>query len=127
MLDKIDKVLGDALERISIAAHEIRECDELDSDSNLRLIGETTIKLWDIREKIYGIRPDLKPDFVVEIVENKDSYDKQSSLYTLAEEKEEEGNLQAAKELYTQLLKLSTIRHFERIAQAGLYRVDKKS
>jgi len=126
-LDKLDKVLGEALEQLVVAAQTLSECDDIDDKQYLTNIGGAVAKIWDIRDSIYQNHPNLKPDFVSESDENQISFEKQDKLSREAEEYELNGDFIAATDSYKQLLACSTIGHFKRIAEAGLFRVCNES
>jgi len=126
-LDEIDKFIGEALENIMVAAKLIRASDELDTDINLRPIGKATCALWEVRDTIYKIQPDLTPDFVNELSENKIRYEELSKTHELARSFEEDGKLGKALIAFEELLFKAEIGHFKRLAEAGLYRVSQKS
>jgi len=122
-LEKLDRVIGEALEQLMVAASTVKECNELDESLSLRLIGDATVTLWDFRDIIYSLEPELKPDFVKEFDNNKDSYEKQAELHRIAKGKEARGDKEAAILHYQQLLESATINHFKTLAEAGLYRI----
>jgi len=126
-LDEIDKFIGEALENITVAAKLIRTNDELDTDINLLPIGKATYALWEVRNTIYKIQPDLTPDFVNELSENKIQYEELSKTHELACSFEEDGQFKEALTAFEALLLKAKIGHFKRLAEAGLYRVSQKS
>ncbi len=126
-LDEIDKFIGEALENIMVAAKLIRANDELDTDINLRPIGKSTCALWEVRDTIYKIQPNLKPEFVNELSENKNRYEALSKTHELARSFEEDGKFGQAETAFKELLLEAKIGHFKRLAEAGLYRVSQKS
>ena len=126
-LKELDIVLGEALEHADYSARLIRECDELDTKEHLRKIGHAIIQLWDTRNQIYKLNPELKPELVSEYENDEGRYEKLTQLHTDAYELEQSNDMSSAKKAYEKLLKESNYGHFKRLAEAGLYRAIKES
>lgn len=125
-LRELDVILGEALEYANDSARVIRECSEIDTKKNLYRVGHAINSLWEIREQIYAVNPELKQDFVSEFERDENRYDAMSELYSSAWQAEESGQFGEAERLYKELLQQSNYGHFRRLAEAGLYRVGVK-
>ncbi len=63
LLEGIDSDLRRAGKILDQVAHKLRDAD-FDRGQNIRRIGEALVKIFEIQNQIYGVRPDLKPDFL---------------------------------------------------------------
>ena len=125
-LSELDHVLGESLENANHAAKLVREINALDTKTNLRDLGQAIGVLWEIRERIYAIAPELKPDFVQEIQLNESKFNELCEVHDKAFTLESEKNFPEAEDLYRQLLSRAKLGHFKRLAESGLYRVANK-
>lgn len=123
----IDALLGEALECLSDAAREIKHADTKTPEENLIDIGRAIAQVWQVRERMYGINPELKPDFLRAIESDKTGYDELSKLLEQAHEAEKADALASAVDLFKLILEKSRFGHFDRCAQAGLYRILSKN
>lgn len=121
-LEHIDLELGEALECMMGAAGDIRLVDTLDTDTQLKRIGRATMILWEIREDIYRINPNLRVEHAKEIEEDKARFESLSEIHSKACTAEDTGRLQDARAAFAELLAASQYGHFTRLAEAGLYR-----
>ena len=64
MYKEIDKLLEESLEKLTKAACEFRELDSSEIDTPLNDIGKAIMSIWDLRDKIFAISPELKPQNV---------------------------------------------------------------
>ena len=62
-LDRLEELLVQAGKLLDEAANEIRDLD-FSASSNISAIGEALGKIFDVRGKIYLLRPDLRPDYL---------------------------------------------------------------
>lgn len=125
-LSELDHVLGESLEHANYAAKLVREINALDTKTNLADLGQAICSLWEIRERIYAIAPELKPDFVQEFQLNESNFNELSEIHDKALTLESEQNFPEAEDLYRQLLSRAKLGHFRRLAESGLYRVANK-
>jgi len=125
-LEHIDLELGEALECMMGAAADMRSVDTLNASEQLKRIGKATMVLWEIREEIYRLRPDLKVEHAQEIEQNKVRYEQLSAIHERARAAEDAGELQTARMAFVELLDASQYGHFTRLAEAGLYRTSDK-
>ena len=121
--EHLDLLLGEALECITKAAGEVEEVIGLNKKESLMSLGRATRELWKIREGIYGIRPDLKWDFMKEREKDKPRYEKLGELENRAYEAERTGQGDSAIGLYRELLDSSRYGFFRLVAEAALYRL----
>jgi len=124
-LEHLDLLLGEALECMDEAAGEVREIIAVNQKDCLRRLGRAIAELWEIREEIYGVRPDLKRDFAEEYEQDKERYEKLQQQHKRAAVAEKQGELELARKLYQELLDTSGFGFFRLVAEAGLYRVSK--
>ena len=124
-LEHLDLLLGEALESMDQAAGEVREIIAVNQKDCLRRLGRAIAELWEIREEIYGTRPDLKRDFAEEYEQDKERYETLQRQHKRAAVAEKQGDLELARKLYQELLDTSGFGFFRLVAEAGLYRASK--
>jgi len=122
-LNKLEGNFSEALELLVEASDLIRGSDELDTTSSLMAVGKAISNIWEVREKIHSLRPDLKPLFAEESRKDKLRYDKLAKLHQWARKAENDGDLQKAQELFLELNEKAKGGYFRLLAEAGLYRV----
>lgn len=86
-----------------------------------------TLELWQIRDYIYSVRPDIKRDFVAERERDPQRFDELSGLRHRAVIAEEEGDIASARTRYIELLHRSQYGWLKLLAEAGLYRTSEKN
>jgi hypothetical protein len=126
-LKELDIILGEALEHANDSARVIRECSEIQTKDNLYRVGHAINNLWEIREQIYSVCPELKQEFVSEFESDENRFNELSKLHSMANQAEENNKPNEAISLYKELLQKSVYGHYKRLAEAGLYRVGTKS
>jgi hypothetical protein len=124
-LEHLDLLLGQALECVDEAAHEVRELGIPEREEILRYIGSVVGQLWGVREILYKIKPELKRDFVKEIEQNKTRWEELHEIALKAGAAEGNGKINDAMNLFNELLTTSRFGYFRLIAEAGLYRLSK--
>lgn len=127
-LEHLDLLLGEALECIVDAAHEVRELalSEPDSEKALLYIGNAVGQLWGIRDEIlYKLKPALKRDFLIEIEQDEKRWEELDEIHSKARTAESSGEIDEAMSLFSELLTTSRFGFFRLLAEAGLYRVSK--
>jgi hypothetical protein len=120
--EHLDLLLGQALECIDDAASEIKELSIFNQKDLLKHIGRSILELWEIRDAIYEIKPDIKRDFVTEYSKDKQRYEDLSDLHRKAIKSEEAGDYESAISLYNELLSKSKYGFFKLLAESGLFR-----
>lgn len=70
-LKHIDLLIGESLECMVEAASELKMVETIDTDKKRMRVGRAICELWEVRDSIYKVRPDLKRDFVREREVNK--------------------------------------------------------
>ncbi len=123
----LDSLIGEALECLNEAARGVRDLKIEPVDDNVKKFGAAIIELWEVRERLYTIKPELKRDFVVESEVNPERYEALLKVHEAAALAESNGNLQQAKILFKKLLDESKFGFFKLCAEAGLYRIDNDS
>jgi hypothetical protein len=125
ILEHLDLILGEALDCIVEISSELRQLETFDQKEMSKHLGKAISELWYIRDAVYRLRPDLKPDFVREHEHNKIRYDELSELVKLANKADGNSDFETATKLYEELRQRSRFGYFRMIAEAGLYRVSK--
>ena len=120
--EQLDLLLGEALENMMGAAAEIRALNTEHTQEYIKHVGMATLELWQIRDHIYSVRPDITRDFVVESRRDPQRFEKLSELHQRAGVAEEEGDVVSARALYIELRNSSPYGWFKLLAEAGLYR-----
>ena len=118
----LDLLLGQALECIDEAAGEIKALSVISQKEWLKHIGRSIVELWEVRDAIYEIKPDIKRDFVTKYSNDKQRYEDLSLIHKEAANAEDAGDYVSAINLYNELLEKSKFGYFKLIAEAGLYR-----
>ena len=126
-LSELDVVLGESLEQANYAAKLVREIEALETKKNLIDIGNAIYALWEVRNRIYSIAPELKPDFVQDFEFNEVIFNQLGEIHAKAQALEAQLNFPEAQKQYALLLSSSKLGHFKRLAESGLYRVTSKS
>jgi len=62
-LEQLDNLLSQAANLLDQAGSEIRDL-QLNSEENLRKVGEALVNIFEIRLQIFKQRPDLTPDYL---------------------------------------------------------------
>jgi hypothetical protein len=78
--EELDGLLAEALQCLNDAAGLVRELTQLETKPSLMHLGNAIYEAWELRERVHGIRPDLKPPFVVEYEEDRVRYNKLSEI-----------------------------------------------
>jgi hypothetical protein len=125
--EQLDLLLGEALENMMGAAAEIRALNMEHTEENIKHIGMATLELWQIRDHIYSVRPDIKRDFVAERERDSQRFEELNDLHHRAGIAEEETDIALARTLYIELLHRSQYGWFRLLAEAGLYRTSEKN
>lgn len=103
----------------------LKDVEELYTAENKRIIGGSIYDLGNLRKMIYRLDPTLEPKEMLLYENDEKSYRKLALLAAEACKLEESGEYQKAKIKFKSLLSESDILHFQHIAQAGLYRINK--
>ncbi len=120
--EHLDLLLGQALECMDEAAGEIKALSVINQKEWLKHIGRSIVELWEVRDSIYEIKPDIKRDFVTEYSNDKQRYEDLNLIQREAAKAEDSGDYTSAINLYKELLEKSKFGFFKLIAEAGLYR-----
>ena len=121
-MEQLDLLLGEALENMMGAVAELRGLNLQESTEHMKHIGRATMELWDIRDALYAVRPDIKRDFVIESKQDPVRFERLSQLHEKAGVAEKAGDRALAQSLYNELRTLSPYGWFRLLAEAGLYR-----
>ena len=128
--EHLDLLLGEALECMVDAAREVRELGLHDSDREKALfyMGNAIGQLWGIRDEIlYRLKPELKRDFVREIEQDEKRWEDLNEINLKASDAELDGQIEEATKLFNKLLEDSRYGYFQLLAEAGLYRLSRKT
>jgi hypothetical protein len=121
--EHLDLLIGQALECMDGAAGEIRDLSLYNQKELLKKIGLSIYELWEVRNSIYEIKPELKRDFLKKYEQDKARYEELSELHRQAYAAEKAGEDLTARNLYQKLMDASRFGFFRLLAEAGLYRV----
>ena len=120
--EHLDLLLGQALECMDEAAGEIKTLSVINQKEWLKHIGRSIVELWEVRDAIYEIKPEIRRDFVTEYSNDKQRYEDLNLLHREAAKSEDAGDYVSAINHYKKLLEKSKFGFFKLIAEAGLYR-----
>jgi hypothetical protein len=121
--EELDGLLAEALQCLNDAAGLVRELTQLETKPSLMHLGNAIYEAWELRERVHGIRPDLKPPFVVEYEEDRIRYNKLSEISKEAHELEDSGRSSEARAKFLDLRTASVRGYFQMVAEAGLFRI----
>ena len=125
--EHFDLLLGEALECLNEAAGEIKALSPSFGKNALKRIGRSICELWEARDDLYKIWPDLRRDFVKEYSEDQLRYENLSKILNAATNAEMEGDTYSATKHFKELLQVSCFGFFKLLAEAGLYRLSCKN
>lgn len=120
--EHLDLLLGQALECMDEAAGEIKALSIINQKEMLRHIGRSIVELWEARDAVYELRPDIKRDFVTESSNDEQRYEDLNLIHRKAAQAEEDEDFETAINIYSELLSKSKYGFFQLLAEAGLYR-----
>ena len=125
-IESLEGFLAEAAQCLNDAAGELRELPQVELERNLRRIGTAMNAVWDFRDEIHKLRPDLKPNFVTEIEADHERYNQLSERSTEAHRLEDAGDLEGALEEFGALRDSAKRGYFCMLAEAGLFRIAEK-
>jgi hypothetical protein len=120
--EHLDLLIGQALECIEEAASGINELSLVKQKKMLKHIGRSIVELWEVRDLIYEIRPDIKRDFAKEYSKDQQRFEYLNLIQRKAAEAEKGGDYELAINIYSDLLSKSKYGFFKLLSEAGLYR-----
>ena len=104
-LESLDELLTRAAKLLDKAAGQIRDLPLEPTSKNIRLIGESLANISEIQHLIYGIKPELTPEFLKEVPQYPG---KQGRALTRAMansfKEEEKGNIKRAVKILEEFL-----------------------
>jgi hypothetical protein len=118
----LDALIGQALECIDEAAREIRELPLEPTNVHVRKIGNAVLELWELRDALYKVHPEIKRDLVVESEMDEARFEALSSLHAEALAAESAGRVREAAATFERLQTDASFGFFKLCAEAGLYR-----
>jgi hypothetical protein len=122
-LESLEGLLAEAAQCLNDAAGELRELPQVDLNRNLRRIGTAMSAVWDFRDELHKLRPDLRPNFVIESDADHERYSQLSERSKEAHRLEEAGDLAGAAKAFTALRAAAKRGYFSMEAEAGLFRL----
>jgi hypothetical protein len=125
-LESLEGLLAEAAQCLNDAAGELRELPQIDLDRNLRRIGTAMNAVWDFRDELHKLRPDLRPTFVVENDADPERYAQLAERSEEAHRLEEAGDVVRAAEAFSALRAAAKRGYFSMEAEAGLYRLGER-
>lgn len=121
-VDELDFLLGEALGNIMRACGQVTTLDLQKSGKHLSHMGKAIYELWEVREVLHSMRPDIEPAYIREMDSDPVRYEELKQLREKAGSAEENGEAGSAHVLYAELLSRSRQGWFRMLAEAGLYR-----
>jgi len=118
--EHLDLLLDQALECMDEAAGKIRELSIFNQKDLLKHIGRSIVELWEVRDAISEIKPEIKRDFVTEYSNDKQRYEDLNVLHRKVVTSEDAEDYESAISHYNELLSKSNYGFFKLIAEAGL-------
>ncbi len=125
-LEHLDALLGESCELLSEAVGEIRGLNEVNRKSLIGKLGRNIAEIWNIREEIYSINPEIKRDFVIENKQDPIRFESLRGIFIKALEEEKSGALDTAYTLYSRLHENSRFGYFKILSEAGMFRTGRK-
>jgi hypothetical protein len=125
-LESLEGLLAEAAQCLNDAAGELRALPQVELDRNLRRIGTAINAVWDFRDELHRLRPDLRPNFVVEGDTDHERYVRLSERAKEAHQLEAAGELDRAAEAFSALRVAARRGYFSIEAEAGLFRLTEK-
>jgi hypothetical protein len=122
-IESLEALLAEAAQCLDDAAGELRELPQLDAKQNLRRIGTAMNAVWEFRDEVYKLRPDLKPMFVTEYETDHERYDQLYDRSNEAHRLEAAGEFDLASEAFSALRAAAKRGYFCMQAEAGLFRI----
>lgn len=119
----LKNLLLQILEDLSVSAGLIRQCDYLDQEESLKIIGEALFNIGNLQDELTGSNLKSMPSISQEFDGKYDSYRRLQNILNEACDFEELKEYIKAKNKYEQLLNESDRGYFKIFAEAGLFRV----
>jgi hypothetical protein len=120
---KISQLIHIATNALGETGPLYKEVSGLDREKSLKTLGKALMTIWEIRDSICELHPELISDQWKLINQDEEAFKAEGELMQKAEAAEQEGNFQLAKKLYKQIEAESKIQDYRIFSQAGLYRV----
>jgi hypothetical protein len=114
------------LECLVEAVQSIRTMPLAPVEENVDKLAIAIEQIWEVRTRLYALKPELKRDLVVEHETDPARYEALSDLHERAARAAEEGQRSEAAALYRQLLAQAKFGFFKLCAEAALYRLDER-
>jgi len=122
----IEHLMIEALDKIMLIAPLIKEIPELDRMKNVQRVGRAICELHDIRDEIYSLYPEIKPDIAKEVeADGWQEYGEKQKEIEEAYLSEETGDIEKANQIFQSILSKYDSGSFKMQAEAGLYRCRK--
>ena len=80
--EHLDLLLGQALECIDEASGEIKGLSILKQKDLLKHLGHSIVEIWEVRNAIYEIKPEIRRDFVTEYSNDPQRYEGRPGAHT---------------------------------------------
>ena len=121
--EQFDLLLGEVLECITEAECEIKELSIPFKENALRQIEKSICELWEARDALYQMKPNLRRDFIEDCSDDKQGYEDLSRILYEAAKAEKVGDSLSAAKHFQELLQVSQYGFFRLLAEAGLCRL----
>lgn len=124
--ESIHHLLRVAARLLDQAASEIRDGNLEPIRGNIEHIGRALSEIFDVEQRIYAVRPDLKPAYLNEPSPNPEADRLLTQFMFEACELEDAGHKADAIEKYKEYLAVETSRHHREIAEGEIMRLSRE-
>jgi len=121
--EHIDSLLGEALECIVSASNNIKQLVFPEQNQSRIILGRALAEIWEVRDIIYRVAPEIKYALVREYELNEESFNELIKIQNNAYVAEHNGAFHEASDYYKELFRKSNFGYFRLVAEAGLYRL----
>jgi hypothetical protein len=125
-LDSLNDLLTQAATLLDMAAEEVRDIPLEPKKENIRWIAAILSEIFEMQQRIYALRPDLKPPFLSEPSKNPESNRALGRALVEAGRLDDEGQLDAAVAVLESYQAAESSTHHREIAQSLIERLREK-
>ena len=117
-LKQLDDLLASACGILSQASSLQKALKVPPEREVLKSLGDALMRIWDAREHIFLLRPDLKPEFMQASEDNPEAYRQFLPVSLAARRLEQEGNIAGAVATYEAYIQATPQHYFRQLAEA---------
>ena len=122
-LRQLDHLLAEAAQCLDDSAQAVREIPDIETKAGLIRIGTAMNSIWELREIVHKISPELRPAFVEEHETDVARYEELEAMAGVAYKLEHSGEIVAAIASFEALRNKARFGYFQMVAEAGLFRL----